>query len=129
MKKNFDEWNKLKKEIDFNLDRPPIYHTGDIWWTSIGYNIGVENNGKNNMFGRPVIILKKINQYSCLIVPLSSKIKEGYFYHSFCFKDVENTILFNQIRVIDTSRLIDYVGQISENKFSDIKDRFIQIFR
>jgi mRNA interferase MazF len=129
MHKNFDEWNEVKKKIDLKQNRPISYHEGDIWWINMGTNIGVENNGKGINFGRPVLVIKKINYFSCLVIPLSSKRKEGYFYREFTFKNIKNTLLFNQIRIVDTSRFIDLIGEVSENKLRGVKSSFVEIFK
>ena len=45
--KNFDDWNKIKKDIEKSkIDK--VFHTQEIWWCSIGINIGFEEDGKNN---------------------------------------------------------------------------------
>jgi len=50
--------------------RPP--REGEIWWVRLGKNIGYETYGKSREFTRPVIILKKYNQYSFLALPLTT---------------------------------------------------------
>lgn len=54
----------------------------------MGVNIGYEEDGKNEKFERPVLILKKFNQYLILVVPLSSKIKNNKYY----FEKIKNKI-------------------------------------
>lgn len=126
---DFDDWNKIKKRIDGLQNRPPIFHEGDIWWVNIGRNVGVENNGKGKFFNRPVLVLKKINTYSCIVIPMSSKVKYGGFYFKFSFRNKENNLMFNQVRVLDTSRFIKIIGQLSEGKVMIIKKYFINIFK
>lgn len=41
-------------------DRSLYFKERQIWWASIGQNIGVEANGKNKKYERPVIILKNL---------------------------------------------------------------------
>ena len=48
------------------------FHEGDIWWVRLGVNVGFEIDGKHKQFARPVIVLKKYNQYSFLALPLST---------------------------------------------------------
>jgi tRNA1(Val) A37 N6-methylase TrmN6 len=43
MNKDFDTWNTRKKTIDFSSKNPP-YLERDIWWCSLGVNIGFEEN-------------------------------------------------------------------------------------
>ena len=73
MEKDFDRWNNLKKAINTKDDTERVYfHEGDIWWARLGVNVGFEIDGKHKQFARPVIILKKYNQYSFLALPLST---------------------------------------------------------
>ena len=74
MIKDFDTWNALKKELENENIR--IVHEGQIWWCSLGLNIGHEQDGKNQKYERPVLIIKKFNNAVVWTVPLSTKIKE-----------------------------------------------------
>jgi hypothetical protein len=63
MQKDFDKWHNKKKKLDKNkIDYNFFYHEREIWWSSIGLNIGVETNGKSDHFERPVLIVKKFNK-------------------------------------------------------------------
>jgi mRNA interferase MazF len=57
--KKFNEWNEVKKEID-TREKSIIFKERDVFWVSIGENIGYEQNGKGEIFSRPVVIVKKI---------------------------------------------------------------------
>jgi hypothetical protein len=46
MQKDFEKWNQLKQKID-STNKQIIYKDRDVWWCSIGINIGHEENGKN----------------------------------------------------------------------------------
>jgi len=47
-KKDFDTWNEKKKLINSqSIDSDFFVLEGEIWWTSIGINIGHEINGKH----------------------------------------------------------------------------------
>lgn len=61
MQKDFDVWNNKKKELN-NAVFNSYVHAREIWWCSIGINVGDEEDGKNSMFERPVLIIKKFNQ-------------------------------------------------------------------
>lgn len=47
--KNFDEWNIIKKQIE-KTDKIVEFSETEIWWTSIGLNIGDEEDGKNEKY-------------------------------------------------------------------------------
>jgi len=50
--KKHNEWNEVKKELDIQTKKI-IFKERDIFWTSIGENIGYEQNGKGEIFSRP----------------------------------------------------------------------------
>ena len=45
MNKDFDSWNEAKKGLDSYDVFLPIKE-GEVWWCSIGMNIGIEMCGK-----------------------------------------------------------------------------------
>ena len=80
--KNFDAWNEYKKELDAHR-RNLIFRPGEVWFCSIGENIGREQNGKNNLFERPILIIKKFNREMFWGAPLTSKEHSGSWYYNF----------------------------------------------
>ena len=58
----FFEWIGLKQKLHQGTQSPPLVSAGDIWWASVGENVGSEINGKSKLFSRPVIIFKKPNR-------------------------------------------------------------------
>ena len=90
MEKDFDTWNVIKKKVDEkNIDRDLFFYEREVWWCSLGLNIGVESDGKNEHFERPVWIIKKFNSDMLWVVPLTSKERKGPHYkkinHDFVF--------------------------------------------
>src|ERR1700686_1884350 len=76
MEKDFDRWNRIKKTTDAADDAARLYfREGEVWWVRLEKNIGYETDGKSREFTRPVIILKKYNQYSFLALPLTTEPK------------------------------------------------------
>jgi hypothetical protein len=70
MEKDFDRWNRIKKITDASDEAARLYfREGEVWWVRLGKNIGYETDGKSREFTRPVIVLKKYNQYSFLPFP------------------------------------------------------------
>ncbi len=57
MDKDFDTWNTQKKSIDSELISLP-YQERDIWWCSVGVNIGYEEDGHGKRAERPVLIVR-----------------------------------------------------------------------
>jgi mRNA interferase MazF len=52
--KEFDQWNIKKQQLEKGVGYRNIYfNQGDVWWCSIGKNIGTESYGKGLDFRRP----------------------------------------------------------------------------
>jgi len=119
--KNFDQWNKKKKYINGKRDRL-YFREGEIWWVQLGVNVGYEIDGKDSDFTRPVLVLKKYNEYSFLALPLSSQIKQGFYYFSVGIVDGKEAIaVLSQLRNIDSLRLVNKVGFINKKLMGEIK--------
>ncbi|MFY9990557.1 MAG: hypothetical protein WAL40_05890, partial [Rhodoplanes sp.] len=81
MEKDFDGWNKIKKEVNaYELRRDFFYHQREVWWCAIGVNVDVETDGKQVNFERPVLVLQKFNKEMFWGVPLTSRGRTGEFY-------------------------------------------------
>ena len=84
------------------------FHEGDIWWVRLGVNVGFEINGKHKQFARPVIVLKKYNQYSFLALPLSTATRVNRWrvpIGNVAGKDA--VAILSQLRNINSRRLIE----------------------
>lgn len=57
-----------------------VFKEREVWWCSIGMNIGVEIYGKGKKFTRPVLIFRKFNKDSFLGIPFTSQPKDGIWY-------------------------------------------------
>ena len=111
--KDFDTWNQLKKNINAT-DRGIFFYENEIWWTSIGANVGYEQDGKGDAFARPVFICKKINDFMFLGIPLTRVLKEDAAHVPFYFNYDFNTAIISQISMYDRRRLIRRMGSVSE---------------
>ncbi len=125
--KNFDEWNKIKKDTDLNNRKIGI-KPRDIFWAKLGENIGFEQNGKGENFARPVIILRKLTSELFLGIPLTSTIKDGDYFHSFEYTNhtnglVQNTALILQMKVFSIRRLMNKTGVINTKDFESILEK------
>ena len=77
MLKRFSEWFGLKKKLHERQQTPPLVSEREIWWASIGENVGSEINGKSALFSRPVIIYKKLSHGFYFVIPTTTQKKEG----------------------------------------------------
>jgi mRNA interferase MazF len=105
-----------------------LFKEAEIWWCSIGINVGVEIFGKGPDFARPVIIFKKFNTYSFLGIPLTTQLKEGAWYIPISFSGKERRAILSQIRVLDTRRLLRKMGTLAGEDFQNIQNRFIEFY-
>lgn len=125
MEKNFDDWNIVKKKIEFKSRAPT--KRGEIYWIRFGVNIGVEQDGKDIEFQRPGVILKKFSNEIVLVAPLTTKIHKGDWYLDLSFKDKNVQIILNQIKPLDTKRLISSMGQISDKEVDRIINEYSKL--
>lgn len=101
--------------------RMPSYREGNIYWASIGENIGFEQDGKGRAYTRPVLVLRGFSAGLILCIPLSSKIKDGRYFLKIRIEDKTETLLLSQIRSIDTLRLGDKIGKIDRQTLKIVK--------
>jgi mRNA interferase MazF len=118
--KQYDEWNKIKKQID-SKTKISIPKEREVYWASIGENIGFEQNGKSKFFTRPVLVLKRFNKNIFFGIPLSTQIKDGNFFFTFRLNDKQSNALLVQGKLFDIKRLEKKIGMISKDEFSDLK--------
>ena len=123
MKKEFNKWMNLKNSIHNSKSRPVGYKTRDIWWTSIGTNVGFEEDGKGKFYNRPVIVLRGFSKELFLGIPLSHTKNRGKYYHDFIVNGDVSVALLSQIRAFDTLRLISKYGVVSIQDFKNIKQK------
>lgn len=57
----FLDWTAKKVQIHFSQRGEIYFEEREVWWASLGENIGSEANGKNFHFERPVIVLRKFS--------------------------------------------------------------------
>ena len=121
----FDKWNTLKQKINQKETIP--FKQGEIYFMSVGHNIGGEIYGHDELFLRPVLIYRKLSKYSFVGIPLTSKQKDGSYYFTFRYtKKTLSTALLNQIRVFDIKRAEYYNGYINVKDFSQLKDKVMK---
>jgi mRNA interferase MazF len=116
MEKDFTEWHKLKTIIEHD-NQPPLFREGEIWWSSLGANIGVEEDGKNEFFERPVLVFHKFNKDMFWGLPMTSAKKAGTYDYLISLRGYERTILLSQMRVLSAKRLIRRFGKLRRKKF------------
>jgi mRNA interferase MazF len=100
----FDDWNDKKKRL--HAARPNImFKEGQIWWCSLGVNVGEEVLGKGKMYRRPIIVLRKVTHNSCVVIPTTTQAKQGSWYFPFEINNLKRWAMMHQIRFISSRRL------------------------
>lgn len=123
----YNQWNETKKHIHQNKSRIH-FRQGEVWFASIGQNIGYEVYGKGEKFFRPVVVFRKINRNTLLAIPLTSKPKEDRFHCQITFKGNTNNAILSQVRVIDSKRLAYKSGNLKREDFEKLEEAFVRFY-
>lgn len=124
MKKDFNKWNTKKISIN-DATGKALFHEREVWWCSLGANVGYEQDGSSELFTRPVIIFKKFNLDSCLVIPLTSKTKSGKYYFPVGIVDEKEAIaVLSQIRFVDRRRLAMKITMVNQDTFKRLREAF-----
>ena len=102
---------------------------GEVYWCSLGENIGDEENGKGSEFSRPVLIFKKFNNNIFLGIPMSTKNKESVYYVTVRLEYLIRSVIISQIRILDTKRLMKKIGYIPREDLERVKDSVIKLIK
>ena len=121
----FNKWNELKKKIEFEKGEPEKYpKEGEVWMCSLGKNIGYEQNGSEESFSRPVLIIKKFNNQMFWAVPLSTKQKKFDFYYNYTDPNNQKvSAILAQMKLVSVKRLKRDVYIMSDKLFNEIKQK------
>ena len=128
MQRDFKKWHEKKSSLDQNEVRVN-FHERDVWFSSVGANVGFEWDGKGGEFLRPIVILKKFNNETLWGIPLTSKIKNSKYYFTFGHDSRKSAANISQLRLIDAKRLRYQIGSISERDFMGLKKRIIDLIQ
>ena len=124
--KDFDLWNEEKKKLD-SAKQNIFFHEREIWWCSIGLNIGDEQDGKNELFERPVLIIRKFNDRLAWVLPLTTKLKEGKYHHKIVHDDIEFVVILSQLRLVSIKRFHRRIRKIMSVDFNIIKGKITEL--
>lgn len=132
MKKDFDGWNRKKKTLETSDKKTPLFHEREIWWCSVGHNIGNEACGKNELYERPVLITKRYGATLFIGIPLTSVEKKEddrfhYLLQSVTFNNSElnnppaSNIMLSHVKSMSSIRLIRRMGRISRSELKKVR--------
>ncbi|MES2059625.1 MAG: type II toxin-antitoxin system PemK/MazF family toxin [Patescibacteria group bacterium] len=120
MQKDFDTWNQKKKQIQL-CEFTDYVHEREVWWCSLGVNIGFEQDGKHEHFERPILIIKKFNKDVVLVVPLSSQMKDNKYHVNIVHNDENFSAIISQLRLISTKRLLRKMYHMDSSIFDTVR--------
>ncbi len=131
--KEYDIWNGLKKKIQFENDELNLNYfpqEGEVWMSSLGKNIGHEQNGSGDNFSRPVLVIKKFNNHMFWCIPLSTKQKSFDFYFNFTDPNNEKvSVILAQLKLISVKRLKRNLYKIDSGTFGKMREKLRNFIR
>jgi mRNA-degrading endonuclease toxin of MazEF toxin-antitoxin module len=99
-----------------------FFQEREIWWCSLGLNIGFEQDGRGNLYDRPVLVLKKFNLEIFLGIPLTTSEKTGKYYFDLGIHGRKSSVaILSQLRLFDAKRLSNKISVLNKDKFIKIK--------
>ncbi|OGH67908.1 MAG: hypothetical protein A3C15_01760 [Candidatus Magasanikbacteria bacterium RIFCSPHIGHO2_02_FULL_50_9b] len=123
--KQFVKWFAVKQRI--HETALTLYcQDRDIWVCSIGENVGREQNGKREMFQRPVLVLKRFGNGTFLGIPMTSKFS---LHRTVLQISGGSFLLLSQMRLWDGRRLIRKVRRMAQREFEYIKSEVIALIK
>ncbi len=124
MHRQYIAWYKLKAQIE---QTAPVrrFARQEIWWCSLGANVGDEEDGKNTLFERPVLILRKYSSKLFFGLPMTSNVKKTRFYFPVNVDGIGRSVMLSQGRTLSSYRLQRRIYKLNDNTFAGIEKAYI----
>lgn len=115
------QWHRIKNNLIEN-SRQIYFHEREIWWCSLGKNVGFEQNGKGREFTRPIVVLHRLSLDTCLAIPLTtSKNRKNLFSLGKVVEtNQESFAMLEQIRLIDAKRFGKKICVLDSQSFKKL---------
>jgi len=126
--KRFSSWFRIKSGIDAKSHRPPFFKEREVWWCSIGENVGVEISGKGAYFRRPVLVLRKLDRYTFIGAPLTRTLRNGDWFETIIIGGIANTVVIAQLRHFDYRRMDKICATIPDQEFERVIYAVMRLF-
>ena len=117
--KDFDKWNAYQKTLE-KQEFDGFCREREVWWCALGVNIGSEQDGKNDDFERPALIVKRINDELLLIVPFTSRLIKNRYRIDIESAGRDSQAMLSQFRTISSKRLLKRIGYVKTDVFNTI---------
>jgi 8-oxo-dGTP pyrophosphatase MutT (NUDIX family)/mRNA-degrading endonuclease toxin of MazEF toxin-antitoxin module len=124
--RNYEKWHQLKVQLEKREGRVN-FSVGEVWWTSVGVNLGFEEDGKNELFERPVLIIRKYNKHLFVGMSMTSKAKNDKFHHRVTFGDTPGWIILSQSHSYSAKRLQRRAGKISPRELTEATHKYREL--
>lgn len=122
MEKDFTEWHGVKTNLQ-RRDSSLFFREREVWFCSLGMNLGREEDGKRELFLRPVLIFRKFSADLFWGIPLTSTFNTGSYYYRLDFKGRTSIALLFQMRLLDRKRLLRKIRTLSGEEFAILKEQ------
>lgn len=122
------QWFDVKQRLRETPREPPLVSEGDIWWASIGENVGSEIHGKSRAFSRPVVIYRKLGRSFFMVAPTTTTPKNGTWYIPIHSLGTDMRVCLHQMRTMDYRRLSTKMGCVTESEANQIRDGFLNLY-
>ncbi len=123
----FKNWFHLKINL-WHKEKQLFFKEKELWWCSVGVNLGEEIFGKGVKFTRPVLIFKKFTSNSFLGLPITKQEKQGSWYVEITIHKEKRWVMLNQARILDKKRLTNRVAMLDDADFQKVKKRFVEFY-
>ncbi|MBP9697943.1 MAG: type II toxin-antitoxin system PemK/MazF family toxin [Candidatus Moranbacteria bacterium] len=121
MEKDFDGWNERKKKVN-NKRVAPYFEIREVWWCSLGLNVGFEQDGTSNLYRRPVLVLKKWSSDTCLILPVTSSLSRHPYRISIgTIGGRASYVIVSQAKTIDARRFGEKITTLDSEHFEYVR--------
>lgn len=119
--KDFDKWNDLKKNLDENTINSELYvKQGHVFWCSFGLNVGAEIDGKNELFERPVLVIRNISKDLFLGIPITSKQHNEKWYIPITIREKTSFASIRQMKPISMKRISRKITTINQTELQKV---------
>ncbi len=127
--KPFVDWTKRKIRLHLSADQPVYFYERELWWASVGHNIGFEQNGKHDHFERPVLILRKFNKHVFLGIPLTSQKGHERCHALLTHNNYISYAILSQVRLFSSKRLRRKIRMLGIDEMTHIQDKLFLILK
>jgi len=119
---HYQQWKILKYKLIKTEKRPPKFNERDIWWCSVGINVGYDINGKHHLSERPALIIKKFNSDMFFGLPLTTQQKLYRTRYPIIVKGKKADVILDQGKTYSADRLNRRERIMSPKDFKNIKN-------